>query len=213
MTYDGVIRELMRFVNSEERKSGILARRYGEGGLHYCCGAGLFHNVLCVDARSFYPHILTNWNLLPEWVDAVKYKDALTERMKGNDDDRLKMALNVPTGKLRMPSSSAEDKERGLAMCLIGQVLITALQEMLEGAGYKTIQVNTDGVMVYHPSIKSHYETTAFKDALAEWQRLFDIPLSVKFIAHLEQADVNNYKAVYPDGTITMKGAKFKNHK
>lgn len=210
MTYDSVIRELMKFVKSEERKSGILAHKYGEGGLHYCCGAGIFHNVFCVDARSFYPHILTNWNLLPDWVNEEQYKTALKERMNGNTDEQLKMALNVPTGKLRMQTASDDDKERGLAMCLIGQVLITALQEMLEDAGYKTIQVNTDGIMVnqkWHPMA---YRTSAFDEAIEEWTRLFDIPLTVRNIAHLEQKDVNNYKAVYPDGTITMKGAKYK---
>lgn len=212
MTYDSVIRELLKYVKSEKRQAEILARKYGEGGLHYCCGAGLYHDVVCVDARSFYPHILLNWNLLPEWVDAVQYKKALQERMNGNKDEQLKMALNVPTGKLRMADASAEDKERGLAMCLIGQVLISALQDMLEGLGYKTIQINTDGIMVYQ-RFGGAYRPQGFQDTIDEWTRLFDIPLSVKDIKHLEQADVNNYKAVYPDGTIILKGAKYKNYK
>lgn len=212
MTYDSLIRELLRYVKSEKRQAEILARKYGEGGLHYCCGAGLYHDVLCVDARSFYPHILVNWNLLPEWVDVDKYKKALKERMNGNKDEQLKMALNVPTGKLRMATASAEDKERGLAMCLIGQVLISALQEMIEDAGYKTIQVNTDGIMVQR-LYGDGYRPQEFINAIDEWVRLFDIPLSIKDIKHLEQADVNNYKAVYQDGTIILKGAKYKNHK
>lgn len=210
MTYDSIIRELLQFVKSDERKKAILSRKFGEGGLHYCCGSGLYHDVICVDAKSFYPHILLNWDLLPDWIDREKYKEMLNQRMSGNKDERLKMALNIPTGKLRASNASAEDKERGLAMCLIGQVLISVLQEMIESAGYRTLQVNTDGIMVQKLVGYGNSKPQSFKTMIEEWARLFDIPLSVKDIEHLVQEDVNNYKAIFADGTIVNKGAKFK---
>ena len=210
MTYDSVINELMQFVKSDVRKKEIKARKYGEGGLHYCCGRGLYHNVICVDAKSFYPHILLNWDLLPEWIDKTRYKQLLEKKLKGDKDERLKAALNIPTGKLRASTASAEDKEKGLAMCIIGQILISALQEMIESVGYKTIQVNTDGIMVSKTVGHAGCMPASFMDMIAEWTRLFDIPLSIKEITHLVQEDVNNYKAVYTDGTVVLKGAKFK---
>ena len=204
MTFDSLIREMLRFVDDENSKRDILSHKYGVGGIHWCCGPGIYRNVVDIDAKSFYPHILLNWHLLPDWIDEYKYKELLDKRMAGNKDERLKMALNVPTGKLRTQASSPLDKERGLAMCMMGQILITILREKLERQNYKTIQVNTDGIMVAR-----NQRNTGLMDAVREWQMISNIPVSIKDIELLEQKDVNNYKAVYVDGSVKLKGAKY----
>lgn len=202
MTFDGLIREMLRFVESEQTRKDILSHKYGVGGIHWCCGAGIYRDVVDIDAKSFYPHILLNWHLLPDWIDEYKYKELLDQRMAGNKDERLKAALNVPTGKLRMPQSSALDKERGLAMCMVGQILISILREKLEKY-YEIIQVNTDGIM-----IRGHNKDKLM-DCINEWQAIAAIPVSIKDIEMLEQKDVNNYRATYIDGSVKLKGAKY----
>lgn len=204
MTYDYKIKELLEELNDEDRKA-ILNKQYGVGGVHWCCGAGRYNGVYDVDARSFYPHILLNYDLLPKWIDGKRYNELLTRRLAGDNDSRLKMALNVPTGQLRMASATPEDKERGLAMCMIGQALILTLKEKLVAAGCKIIQINTDGIMC----LGGPFRWTV-PDAVKEFQYYSGIPFKIKHITQLVQADVNNYYAVFRDGTVVYKGAKFK---
>jgi len=126
--------------------------------------------------------------------------------MAGDKSERLKMYLNVPTGKLRAAAATPDDRERGLTMCLIGQILITILREMFEENGYKIVQINTDGIMVQnHGTLMPKIETIT-----KEWSARFAIPIQYKWIKHLEQLDVNNYQAFYEDGSVKVKGAKFK---
>lgn len=217
MTYDGLIREMLRFVENEQTRKDILSHKYGVGGIHWCCGAGVYRDVVDIDAKSFYPHILLNWHLLPDWIDEGKYKELLDRRMAGDKDERLKAALNVPTGKLRMPQSSALDKERGLTMCMMGQILISILREKLE-KDYEIIQVNTDGIMARKKkdniNVESINDLKEFRkinllNIISDWQSIANIPVSIKDIELLEQKDVNNYRATYVDGSVKLKGAKY----
>jgi DNA polymerase elongation subunit (family B) len=184
-------------------RQAILEHRFGVGGLHWCCGPGTFEDVIDIDAISFYPHIIVNWHLTPDWIKEDGYKKLIEQRILGNKDPQLKMALNTVTGKLRMTNASVEDKDRGLTMCLLGQILITILKEKLVDAGAKIIQINTDGIM-----IQAH--DSKYFDATREWIDFANIPLKIKDIDKLEQADVNNYRATFCDGTIKTKGVKFK---
>lgn len=202
MTFDGLIREMIQFVENEQTRKDILSHKYGVGGIHWCCGAGVYRNVVDIDAKSFYPHILLNWHLLPDWIDEGKYKELLDRRMAGDKDERLKAALNVPTGKLRMPQASSLDKERGLTMCMLGQILISILREKLEKY-YEIIQVNTDGIMI------RGYHGHKLMDCIDEWKSIAAIPVSINDIELLEQKDVNNYRAVFVDGSVKLKGAKY----
>ena len=45
---------------------------------------------------------------------------------------------------------------------------------------------------------------------MRDWIDFANIPLKIKDIETLEQADVNNYRAMFYDGTIKTKGVKFK---
>lgn len=184
MTYDRLINEIAEHLNDKQEANKILGYKYGVGGLHWCCGKGLFHNVIEIDAKSFYPHILLNWNLLPDWINKEKYKEGLALRMAGDDRQVLKDWLNIPTGRLRMPNSCPLDKERGLTMCNIGQLLIALLREYLESDGFKTIQVNTDCVMI---SQYDNYKPHAIARAISKWKELTGIPVKAKEIAHLER--------------------------
>lgn len=203
MKYDKGIEDVLSWCAPEDRMA-VLSRKYGVGGVHWCCGAGRFKDVLDIDARSFYPHILLNYDLLPEWINKDKYAELLANRIAGDNSEKLKMALNVPTGQLRMKSASPEDKERGLAMCLIGQGLILALKYQLEQAGCRIIQINTDGIMCTGDS-------TIAWDTTRSFQRQVDIPFRTEYMKSLVQADVNNYYAVLENGVVICKGAKFKN--
>lgn len=203
MMFDKLIREMSRFVKDEHVRQDILDHKYGEGGLHWCCGPGVYKDVIDIDAISFYPHILLNWHLVPRWINEKGFRELLTKRLSGDKDQRIKMALNIVTGKLRMHDSSPEDKDRGLTMCILGQILITVLKEKLVDAGAKVIQINTDGIMV-----QAHGED--YFNATSEWTDFANIPLKIKDIEILEQADVNNYRATYYDGTTKTKGVKFK---
>lgn len=195
--------EMSKFIKDPQMRQAILDHRFGVGGLHWCCGPGTFKDVIDIDAISFYPHIIVNWHLTPDWIKEDGYRELISKRILGNADPKLKMALNMVTGKLRMKDASVEDKDKGLAMCILGQILITILKEKLVDAGANIIQINTDGIM-----IQAHGD--GYFKATKEWIDFANIPLKIKDIETLEQADVNNYRAVFCDGTIKTKGVKFK---
>ena len=201
--YDRLIAEMIKFVKDPQTKEDILNHKYGVGGLHWCCGPGTYEDVIDIDAISFYPHILVNWHLCPDWIKEDGYRNLIDQRIMGNKDPKLKEALNMVTGKLRMQHASPKDKDRGLTMCILGQILITVLKEKLLDVGAKIIQINTDGIMI-QPNGSDYFSATR------EWIDFANIPLKIKDIETLEQADVNNYRATFYDGTIKTKGVKFK---
>lgn len=203
MMYDRLIEEMLRFIKNPQTRDDIANHRFGVGGLHWCCGQGTFEDVIDIDAISFYPHILVNWHLCPTWISETGYRGLIEQRIRGNKDPQLKIALNMVTGKLRVPNASPEDKDRGLTMCILGQILITVLKEMLLDSGASIVQINTDGIMI-QPKGDGYFKATR------DWIDFANIPLKIKDIETLEQADVNNYRATYYDGTIKTKGVKFK---
>lgn len=202
--------ELRNSLLDEQLADDILAYRYGVGGLHKCCGRGLFKDVVYVDVKSFYPNILLEYGLLPRDINEERYKELLDRKLKGDKSPQLKMALNIPTGKLRAANASKQDKIRGLAMCIIGQFIIASLMEGLERvAGCKIIQVNTDGIM-FIPNKTGEFENDGYMAIIQAWQEVHRMPVSVVDIDWIEQEDVNNYRAHYTDGRTVCKGAKFK---
>ena len=76
--------------------------------------------------------------------------------------------------------------------------LITGLQK----EGCKIVNANTDGLI-----IEPHGSWSSICD---KWEQMLNLKLERKHIKELEQADVNNYRALYSDGTKVLKGAKYK---
>ena len=83
----------------------------------------------------------------------------------------------------------------------MGQVLMTILIGGLVSAGCEIINANTDGLII-RPNGGWH-------NICEQWEKNTGLKLSYKPIKHLEQANVNNYRATMPDGSVVNKGEKF----
>ena len=88
------------------------------------------------------------------------------------------------------------------SVAVTGQILMTILIGGLVQAGCEIINVNTDGIII-KPAGR-------WLEICNKWSDRTKLQLSHKPIQSLEQADVNNYLAILPDGTEIRKGIKYK---
>ena len=134
---------------------------YGKGGAHYV-KKGFHKDTHIYDVASMYPHIVWHYVPLKTAEATKKYVGALLERLelkklKRKDkakyskakDLGLKLVLNSITGKFRQEGALAYAPESGLAMCIIGQLIITdALLASIQGDFDNLVEVNTDSFAV-----------------------------------------------------------------
>ena len=132
---------------------------YGAGGAHYA-KKGYHKGVKIFDVASLYPHII-------KFLTKLKTADALrryvgcidkrleNKRKKGTPeysksaDKGLKLVLNSLSGKFGQAGSKAYAPEHRLAMCLIGQILITEAACHACGDDFSNlIEINTDSFAV-----------------------------------------------------------------
>ena len=135
---------------------------YGKGGAHYC-KAGRNKRTRIYDVASLYPSIIEHWLHLKTEKAQKKYVDGKHERirikrLKGTPEYKkpvdlgLKLNLNSLSGKFRMKGAKAYAPNHGLAMCILGQLLITEATWYAMGKDpknwYDVVEINTDSFAV-----------------------------------------------------------------
>ena len=169
--------------------------QFGFGGLH---GAHKeikkAENVILLDVKSMYPHIILLLNALGHATE--KYKAILDQRLKIKNVDKvlsdaLKLILNSVYGNLNNKYSPLYNPKAALSVCIYGQIALYELCKKI--APFCTIiNINTDGVaFVPHD--------TAYNLAYKEWEKEFNLELEQKNYDLFVQKDVNNYIAVTND--------------
>lgn len=135
---------------------------YGKGGAHYA-KKGLNKDVKIFDVASLYPSIIQHHLPLKCEKAQKRYVDGKLERirikrLKGTPeyskavDMGLKLNLNSLSGKFRQNGAAAYAPQHGLAMCILGQLLITEATWNAIGKDPKrwneVIEINTDSFAV-----------------------------------------------------------------
>ena len=201
---------------------------YGEGGAHYAV-KGMRYDCHFFDVNSLYPSILVAHQMWKTKAANRRYaqcyytrlfeKGAITEmpkgitpiELKGVDasflKDSLKLVLNAPTGKFRQKfKTKAQDKDTGLAMCIIGQLIVTqAALQAVDGDVSKLVEVNTDSFAVCD------------KESIARAIAFVEPWNCIKFAHEVDGdknehgvtsywRDVNNYIDYFEDGSYKFKG-------
>lgn len=206
---------------------------YGAGGAHFAA-KGMHPSVHFFDVSSLYPSILVGWNMWKTPSANYRYANCYYTRLfdkgvikeipagyskiefSGVDPkflkDALKLVLNSPSGKLRQQYyTKAKDKAAGLAMCLIGQLVITeAALKCTDGHLERLVELNTDSFGVsdqedidraveYIKHTREKWPTIEFSHELTDdgsnehgYQTYF--------------RDVNNYCDMFEDGSVKAKG-------
>lgn len=132
---------------------------YGAGGAHFA-RPGRHLGVKIFDVASLYPHIIKFFTKL-KTDDALKrYVGCIDKRLENkrkkgtpeystSADKGLKLVLNSLSGKFGQKGSKAYAPEHRLAMCIIGQILITeAACKACVNNFENLIEINTDSFAV-----------------------------------------------------------------
>lgn len=199
---------------------------FGLGGIHgaienyfYDSESDADNIVLHIDVASYYPHIMTEWGLLSRAIPSVDdFKNIMDLRLKYKHEKNplqapLKICINgtygqsgagkFEDGKYKV-LSDVYDPVRMREVCINGQLMLLQLIEDLKE--YELIQSNTDG-LIY----KIHKTEFKYVDKIVKaWEKRTKMSMEYDYITYLAQRDVNNYVAVFKDGTIERKGGAVK---
>lgn len=180
----------------------------GLGGLHGApAKPGTYHNVKLADVGSMYPSIIVILNALNEAT--AKYDGIRQERLKIKKSDpvkagALKLILNSVYGNLKNEHSMLFNPRASSSISIYGQIALMRLCNALDKAGYRIVNINTDGV-AFEDTTKS---TRPYQEICREWEEYFKgMLLEVDEFDKWIQKDVNNYIATHGDH-IKVKGGE-----
>lgn len=202
--------ELLTTVDYKFKKRKIVKEEFGNvvefgwGGLHAAPRGFLrTENVKLMDVQSMYPNIIINLNGLMDKTEEYKrildYRLKLKAEGKKNEQAPYKLILNSTYGILNNQYSPLNNPSLAYSVCINGQIAVYELARRLYERGAKIINVNTDGVAY----TMLGDEDIAIKE---EWEKEFNLDLSVDYFKDWIQKDVNNYIAVTDKGAIKVKG-------
>lgn len=178
--------------------------------------------LLHIDVASFYPHIMTEWCLLSRAVPSVQtFVDIMDLRLKYKHEGNplqapLKICINGTYGQSGAGKfedgkyqvlSDLYDPVRMREVCINGQLMLLQLIEDL--SDYQLIQSNTDGLIYKVPKMC----VQDLKTIVTNWEQRTKMSMEYDYIIYMAQRDVNNYIAVFDDGTIERKGGAVKKAK
>mgnify|MGYP004467470203 CR=1 FL=1 len=238
--YDYKHKDILNFFdnirNTKDPKSKYEIELYGVphvfalGGLHgaienYFYDSEVDNNYLLlhVDVGSMYPSIMIGWDLLSRAVPNPKiYKDIREKRLQYKKEKNplqapLKLILNGAYGvslaidrKTGKPIGDMVDPKTGRAVCINGQLMLLQLiEELSSNNDYQLVQTNTDAVIYKIPKT----ELDNFKNIVSAWEKRTRLNMEYDYITYMAQRDVNNYIAVFDNGTIERKGGAVKKAK
>lgn len=197
------------------------------GGLHGAKPKYMFNQVtendyllIHIDVASYYPHIMTEWGYLTRAVPNIQtFRDIMELRLKYKHEKNplqapLKIVINGSygqsgAGKLQDNGeykllSPMFDPRRMREVCINGQLMLLQLIEDLEQ--FDLIQSNTDGLI--YKIHKNDFDT--LDKIVKTWEKRSKMTMEYDFTTMLVQRDVNNYIAVFENGTIERKGGAVK---
>ncbi len=185
----------------------------GIGGLHSTESkvahfADANHKVEEVDARSYYPSIISELGLYPKHLGPAfleVYRPIYVERQESTGDKKetFKIILNGSFGKFGSQWSILFAPELLIQTTITGQLCLLMLIEAFEEEGIPVISANTDGVVTRCPNNRRHV-----KDRIvAEWEKKTGFVMEAAPYKAIYSRDVNNYIAIKENGDVKRKGA------
>ena len=189
---------------------------FGLGGIHGSMESVVVESddenvIVDLDVTSYYPNLAITNGFYPAHLGkqfVAIYRNLFEQRKsypkKSSESAMLKLALNGVYGDSNNQFSVFYDPLFTMSITLNGQLLLCLLAEGLMAIpGLQLIQVNTDGLTVKVP--RSHKVLVDL--ARAAWQERTGLNLEEAVYKSMMIRDVNNYIAVYEDGSTKRKGA------
>ena len=189
---------------------------FGLGGIHGSVDSEVIESddsevIVDLDVTSYYPNLAIVNGFHPAHLGSdfvAIYKHLFEQRKsypkKSAESAMLKLALNGVYGDSNNQFSVFYDPLYTMTITLNGQLLLCLLAEgLMHIPGLRLIQVNTDGLTVKVP--REHKWLVDV--ARAAWQSRTGLNLEEAIYKAMMIRDVNNYVAVYEDGSTKRKGA------
>lgn len=217
--------------NGFECSFEIAGKRYlmAEGGLHDEIGGGVWNTgegkkLFNLDAKSFYPFIIKEYNVSPVYApdfgkciavptdfrirakDMAKGFDRGSDQWKYFDDlaNSTKIVINAGFGQFGDIWSPFYDPRCVLKTTINGQLMLIMLIDWLTEyiGGIEVVQANTDGIAVLCPL---HLETR-LRSAVSHWEKKTRMILEIEELDRLVKKNANSYMEI--KGGKVIKGAK-----
>lgn len=203
---------------------GVIDYSFDFGGLEYVMGAGGLHasmhnaNIIVrgdmecrdIDVKSYYPNLSIYNKFYPAQLSKKfcdVYLDLYNTRKKYPKSNPLntayKLSLNSAYGKSNSVFSFLYDPQFTIQITINGQLSLLMLAEKLYYEGCHIVQVNTDGMTVIYDKKNRDIVTQICK----EWEEQTKLELEDTFYTQMVIRDVNNYLAIFDDGSVKRKGA------
>lgn len=189
---------------------------FGLGGIHGSVESEIVESndeyvIVDLDVSSYYPNLAIANGFYPAHLGkdfCAIYKHLYEQRKsypkKSAESAMLKLALNGVYGDSNNQFSVFYDPLYTMTITLNGQLLLCLLAEgLMHIEGLRLIQVNTDGLTVRVPRSQKMLVDLA----RAAWQTRTGLNLEEAIYKSMMIRDVNNYVAVYEDGSTKRKGA------
>lgn len=189
---------------------------FGLGGIHGSVESTVVEStadlvVIDLDVSSYYPNLAISNGFYPQHLGREfcniyqhLYEQRKTYVKNSAENAMLKLALNGVYGDSNNQFSIFYDPLFTMSITLNGQLLLCVLAEgLMEIEGLTLIQLNTDGLSVRVPRANKWLVDTA----AAAWQYKTKLQLEESVYKAMFIRDVNNYLAVYENGTVKRKGA------
>lgn len=188
---------------------------FSMGGLHGVCDTGerKFKNVKLLDVTSLYPNILIKIGALGKATE--KYQEIVNQRVKVKHKDpvlsnALKLVINSTYGLMKNQYSKLYNPKGAESVCIFGQIALYDLCTRLYEAGYKLININTDGV-AFNGGDEGNFDVEHgydYEEVWHEWEEDYGLNLELSEFDTWIQKDVNNYVARYKNGKLKVKGGE-----
>lgn len=196
---------------------GASEYQLGIGGLHSCETRQYVRvndntRMADVDVASYYPSIILQQRLAPKSMGAPflrVYQSIVERRIKAKREgdkvtaDTLKIIINSSFGMLGSKYSPLYAPDLLIQTTITGQLYLLMLIECMDAAGVEVLSANTDGVVLYFDKALEQ------KVEEIKWDWMLDTSFeleSTPYVA-IASANVNNYVAVKPDGSVKLKGS------
>lgn len=188
---------------------------YGLGGLH---GAkrGVVREcddyvIKSADVASMYPNVAIANRVYPEHLGESfcdSYEDFYNERKKfkkGTPENlAIKLGLNATYGSSNDKFSPFYDPMYTMKITVNGQLTLTMLMERIcLECDAKLIMANSDGFEV----LINKKDVDHYNKLISSWEKYVGLQMEVVDYQAMYIRDVNNYIAIYKDGSAKYKGA------
>lgn len=197
-------------------KIGATIYSVGKGGLH-STEKSMFHTsndkftLFDFDVASYYPAVILSCGLYPKQLGKEFipfYQTIVTERLEAKrakdkmKAESYKLIINSSFGKTGQMYSSLYAPDLMMQVTLTGQLAVLMLIDKLESRGISVVSGNTDGIVIKCPAGKE----PMMHVIINRWMQQTEFELEGTQYAGIYSANVNNYIAIEPDGSVKAKG-------